>query len=91
MGILSWIIFGLIAGGLAKLIMPGDDPGSMNDASGIVITLLIGIAGAVIGGLIGSVLGLGSVHSFGIKSFALAIAGALLLLYGYRKIKESEG
>jgi uncharacterized membrane protein YeaQ/YmgE (transglycosylase-associated protein family) len=88
MGILSWIIFGLIAGALAKLIMPGDDPGSMNDLSGVVITILIGIAGAVIGGFIGSLLGLGGVHSFSLKSFALAIVGALILLYGYRKIKS---
>ena len=51
MGILSWIIFGLIAGALAKLIMPGDDPG------GVIITIIIGIVGAVIGGFIAVLLG----------------------------------
>ena len=71
--------------------MPGDDPGSTNDLSGVVITGLIGIAGAVVGGHIGSVLGMGGVHSFSLRSFALAIVGALILLYGYRKIKESNG
>jgi uncharacterized membrane protein YeaQ/YmgE (transglycosylase-associated protein family) len=46
MGILSWIVFGLIAGALAKLIMPGDDPG------GVIITIIIGVVGAVIGGFV---------------------------------------
>ena len=88
MGILSWILFGLIAGALAKLIMPGDDPGGFDDLKGVLITILIGISGAVLGGFAGSVLGLGGVNSFSIKSFSLAIIGALILLYGYRKLKE---
>ena len=88
MGILSWIVFGLIAGAFAKLIMPGNDPGGFDDIRGILITVLIGISGAVIGGLVGSLLGIGSVNSFSIKSFSLAIIGALILLYGYNKIKE---
>jgi uncharacterized membrane protein YeaQ/YmgE (transglycosylase-associated protein family) len=50
MGILPWIVFGLIAGALAKLIMPGQDPG------GVIVTILIGIAGAVVGGFIGNAL-----------------------------------
>ena len=82
MGILSWIVFGLIAGALAKWIMPGRDPG------GIVVTILIGIAGAIIGGLIASVLGLGTVSGFNLWSFLVAVGGALLLLFGYRRLKS---
>ena len=84
MGVISWIFLGLIVGVLAKWIMPGEDPG------GIFITILIGIAGAFLGGFIGSFLGLGSVSGFNLISLALAVGGALLLLYGYRLLKESK-
>ena len=84
MGVISWIFLGLIVGVLAKWIMPGEDPG------GIFITILIGIAGAILGGFIGSFLGLGSVSGFNLISLALAVGGALLLLYGYRLLKESK-
>ena len=80
MGILSWIIMGLIVGALAKFIMPGKDPG------GIIVTILIGIAGAFLGGFIGSFLGLGSVTGFNVTSFLLAIGGAIILLILYRLI-----
>ena len=80
MGILSWIVFGLIAGVVAKLIMPGRDPG------GMIVTILIGIVGAVIGGYIAGFFGLGSVSGFNLGSFAIAVGGALLLLFVYRKI-----
>ena len=82
MGILSWILMGLIVGALAKFIMPGKDPG------GFVITILIGIAGAFVGGFIGSFLGLGAVTGFNIGSFLLATGGAVLLLILYRAIKK---
>jgi uncharacterized membrane protein YeaQ/YmgE (transglycosylase-associated protein family) len=82
MGILSWIAMGLIVGVLAKLIMPGKDPG------GIIITILIGIAGAFLGGYIGSFLGVGTVTGFNMISLLLAIGGALLLLILYRLIKR---
>jgi len=81
MGILSWIIMGLIVGVLAKFILPVDDPG------GIIITILIGIAGAFVGGFVGSFLGLGTITGFNAGSFLLAIAGAVLLLILYRFIK----
>ena len=81
MGILSWIIFGLIAGILAKVIMPGRDPG------GFIVTILIGIAGAMVGGFISTALGFGDVTGFNLSSLGIAIGGALLLLFGYRKIK----
>ena len=81
MGIFSWIIFGLIAGILAKWIMPGKDPG------GFIVTTLIGIVGAVVGGYIGTMLGFGDVTGFNIRSFLIAIGGALILLFAYRKLK----
>ena len=81
MGILTWIIFGLIAGAIAKFIMPGNDPG------GFIITILIGIAGALIGGFIGSSLLGVDVTGFNFQSFLVAIGGALLLLFGYRMVK----
>ena len=67
---------------VAKLIMPGKDPG------GWIITILIGIAGAVLGGFIGSYLGFGGVDGFNLKSFGIAVGGALLLLFGYRVIAK---
>jgi len=82
MGILSWILFGLIVGALARFIMPGRDPG------GFVITILLGICGAVIGGLIGTQLGFGKVTGFDLRSMVIAVLGALVLLYGYRLINK---
>ena len=82
MGILSWIILGLIVGALAKFLMPGDDPG------GIFITILIGIAGAFVGGFIGSFLGLGNVTGINLISVGLATGGAVLLLFLYRLAKK---
>ncbi len=82
MGILSWIVMGLIVGALAKFIMPGKDPG------GIIITILIGIAGAFVGGFIGSFLGIGKVTGFNLVSLLLAIGGAVILLALYRLIKK---
>lgn len=81
MGIFSWIVFGLIAGILAKLLMPGKDPG------GLILTSLIGIAGAMVGGFISTSLGYGDVTGFDLRSLGLAIGGAILLLFGYRKLK----
>jgi uncharacterized membrane protein YeaQ/YmgE (transglycosylase-associated protein family) len=82
MGVISWIIFGLIAGAIAKLIMPGDDPG------GFIVTILLGIAGALIGGFIGTALGFGDVTGFNFGSFVIAIVGAIVLLLIYRMIKR---
>lgn len=80
MGIISWIVFGLIAGALAKWIMPGKDPG------GMIITILLGVVGAFVGGYVGTLLGLGTVDGFDIRSFFIAIVGAVLLLAAYRMI-----
>jgi uncharacterized membrane protein YeaQ/YmgE (transglycosylase-associated protein family) len=78
MGILMWIVFGIVAGSVAKFVMPGKDPG------GIIVTILIGIAGAVVGGYIGTALGYGTVTGFDIRSLGIAIGGALVLLIAYR-------
>jgi uncharacterized membrane protein YeaQ/YmgE (transglycosylase-associated protein family) len=83
MGVFSWIIFGLIAGIIAKLIMPGEDPG------GVIVTILIGIAGAIIGGFIGSALGFGGVAGFDFRSFLIAVGGAILLLWAYRSFRRA--
>lgn len=80
MGILSWIVLGLVAGVIAKLVMPGNDPG------GIILTIVLGIVGAVVGGYIGTTLGYGSVTGFDVRSLAIAIGGALVLLIGYRLV-----
>ena len=82
MGILYWIIMGLIVGALAKLIMPGKDPG------GIIITICLGIAGAFVGGYVGSFLGFGSIKGFSAGSILLATGGAVLLLVIYRALKR---
>lgn len=74
MGILSWILLGLVAGALAKAIRPGKDPG------GCLITMLIGIVGAVIGGFIATRLGWGDVNGFNLYSILVATGGALLAL-----------
>lgn len=85
MGIISWIVLGLIVGVLAKVIMPGKDPG------GMIVTILIGIAGAFIGGFISSFLGFGSVSGFNFKSLLIAVGGAVLLLAAYRMMKNKQG
>jgi uncharacterized membrane protein YeaQ/YmgE (transglycosylase-associated protein family) len=75
-GVIGWIIFGLIVGAVAKLLMPGRDPG------GIIVTMALGIAGAVLGGFIGRALGwYGEQDAAG---FLMSLAGAVLLLWIYR-------
>ena len=79
MNILSWIIFGLIAGALAKLIMPGKDPG------GCLVTIIIGILGAMLGGFLATeLLDFGPVTGFNLRSLGIAVLGSILLLGIYR-------
>lgn len=80
MGLLTWIILGAIAGVIAKWIMPGNDPG------GFIVTILLGIAGALIGGFIASAIGLGGMEGLTIGSIIIAILGAILLLFLYRLV-----
>lgn len=77
MGIISWIVFGLIAGLLAKYLMPGKAPG------GIGMTILLGIAGAVVGGFLGTLIGFGDVSGFDLRSLLLAVGGGVVVLYLY--------
>ncbi|MFK8257661.1 GlsB/YeaQ/YmgE family stress response membrane protein [Erwinia sp. AnSW2-5] len=82
MGVITWIIFGLIAGIIAKWIMPGKDGG------GFIMTVILGIIGAVVGGWIGTRIGFGDVSGFNFKSFFVAIVGAILVLWIYRKVRS---
>lgn len=82
MGFIAWIIMGLIVGVIAKFLMPGKDPG------GIFVTILLGIAGAFVGGFVGSSLGFGTVSGFDFRSLVLAVIGAIILLVIYRFIKK---
>ena len=80
-GILGWIFFGLIVGVIAKLIMPGRDPG------GFIVTVLIGIAGAVLGGLIGRMAGLYGPNDA--AGYIMSTVGAVVLLFAYRKLRPA--
>ena len=82
MGFLSWIIFGLLAGAVAKLLTPGDDRG------GCLLTIILGVAGAALGGWIGTQLGFGSVTGFNLGSFGLAVLGSVVLLLIFRLIRR---
>ena len=77
MGILLWVVFGLIAGAIAKFLMPGKAPG------GIILTIALGIVGAVVGGFIGSLVGFGEITEFNIRSMSLAVGGGVLVLFIY--------
>lgn len=82
MGILTWIIFGLLAGVVAKFLMPGKDP------SGWIITILLGIGGSILGGMIAAQFGMGGVAKFNLGSFVIAVGGAMLLLLIYRVVQK---
>jgi len=77
-GVLGWILFGLIVGALAKLVMPGRDPG------GIIVTMALGIAGALVGGFIGRMLGWYGPNDG--AGFLMSFLGAILLLWIYRML-----
>ena len=80
MGIIGWIILGLLAGFIAKAVLPGEDPG------GIIVTTLLGVAGALVGGFIAQALGFGDPidEFFDLSTWLGAIIGAILLLLIYR-------
>ena len=78
MTILAWIVLGLVSGAIAKALMPGRDPG------GIIVTMLIGIVGAFLGGFLGNTITGAGLNGFSIWSIILAVVGAMLLLWIYR-------
>jgi uncharacterized membrane protein YeaQ/YmgE (transglycosylase-associated protein family) len=78
LGVIGWIIFGLIVGALAKLVMPGRDPG------GIIVTMLLGVAGALVGGWLGQAVGWYRPGEG--AGFFMSLLGAILLLWIYRMI-----
>jgi len=82
MGFVAWIVLGLVAGILAKVIMPGRDPG------GLIVTILLGIAGALVGGYLGTQLGFGRVSGLDLRSLAISVGGAVVLLFLYRMLKR---
>jgi uncharacterized membrane protein YeaQ/YmgE (transglycosylase-associated protein family) len=81
-GLLAWVVFGFLAGLLARALMPGKDPG------GFVATTAIGIVGGVVGGWIGTRLGFGTVTGFDLRSLGVAVVGALVLLVGLRLLRR---
>jgi uncharacterized membrane protein YeaQ/YmgE (transglycosylase-associated protein family) len=81
MGILGWIVLGLVVGALAKLVMPGDDPG------GVILTGVLGIVGALLGGFVGHALfGTGLGGFFDLRTWVLALIGSLIVLGVYRLV-----
>lgn len=82
MGIFSWLVLGLVAGLLAKMLMPGKDPG------GVIVTIIIGIAGSYLGVWLGSKLGIGGMQSLNLEGVITATAGAFILLFIYRLLKK---
>jgi uncharacterized membrane protein YeaQ/YmgE (transglycosylase-associated protein family) len=80
---ITWIALGLLVGAIAKFIMPGKDPG------GLIVTVALGIVGALLGGAIGTRLGWGSVTGFDLRSILVATSGAILLLIVYRLLRRS--
>lgn len=84
MGLGSWIVMGLLAGVVAKFLLPGKDPG------GCVMTVVIGSAGAVLGGLLATYLGFGGLSGFDVRSLVIATLGAFVLLLLLRVLKSGE-
>jgi len=80
MGIVAWIVLGLVAGILAQLIVPAKIPG------GLVVTALLGMAGALLGGFIATQLGFGNISGFDLRSVGIAVGGAILVLFLFRML-----
>ncbi|EIJ9816213.1 GlsB/YeaQ/YmgE family stress response membrane protein [Salmonella enterica] len=83
MGIIAWIVFGLIAGVIAKLLKPGRDGG------GFILTCILGIVGAVVGGWLATMFGIGgSISGFNLHSFLVAVVGAIVVLVIFRLLRR---
>ncbi len=82
MGFISWIVLGLIVGILAKWIMPGKDGG------GFFMTVILGVVGAMVGGYVSTLLGMGDVTGFNVSSIIIATVGALIVLFIYNRVRS---
>ncbi len=82
MGIVSWVFLGLVAGALAKFIMPGKQPG------GCLVTIVLGIIGAMVGGFLGTFVGLGKIESFDLGGIFIATMGAIVVLLIWRLVQK---
>lgn len=80
MGLLSWVVFGLVTGAIARFFVPG------SGVYGLVVTAVIGVVGALVGGFIGAQLGIGGIDGFDLRSIAIAVGGSVILLLGYRAV-----
>ena len=86
MGIIGWIVVGLIAGLIAKAIVPGNAPG------GIILTILLGIGGALLGGFLAVTLGFGAdAQSFDLRTIFIAVMGAIVILLAYGMLSGRRG
>jgi uncharacterized membrane protein YeaQ/YmgE (transglycosylase-associated protein family) len=85
MGMIAWIVLGLIGGAIAKALMPGRDPG------GLLVTMVIGIVGAVLGGFLGNLVMGHGLNGFSFSSILLSILGAMILLWTYRLVMTRNG
>jgi uncharacterized membrane protein YeaQ/YmgE (transglycosylase-associated protein family) len=85
MGILTLLVIGLLAGLVAKLVLPGRDPG------GLLVTMVIGVVGAFVGGLLSSALGFGGLSGFDLRTFVIAVIGSILLLLIWRVVERPRG
>lgn len=81
MAILSWIVLGLVAGVIAKIILPGKDSG------GLITTTVLGVLGAMVGGFVATKMGYGDISGFDLRSFGIALGGSLALLIVWRIVK----
>ncbi len=82
MSILYWILLGLVAGAVAKLLMPGRDPG------GCILTIVIGIVGALLGGFLATLLGFGGISGFDFRSLIIAVLGSIVLLAIFKAVRR---
>lgn len=82
MSILYWILLGLVAGAIAKLLMPG------RDAGGCILTIVIGIVGALLGGFLATLLGFGGISGFDFRSLIIAVLGSIVLLAIFKAVRR---
>ena len=85
MGLLSWVVFGLVTGAIARFFVPG------SGLYGLVVTTVLGVVGALVGGFIGAQLGIGAVDGFDVRSIAIAVGGSIIVLLGYRTVGRRRG